>query len=42
MEGADLKGAILREANLSGVRYTSGTKWPKRFDPIQAGAICED
>jgi hypothetical protein len=48
LRGADLRGADLREANLrradfrgadlGDARYNPGTRWPRGFDPVAAGA----
>ena len=40
--GAGLKGARLDYARLTGARYDETTRWPKRFDPVLAGAMPED
>ena len=43
LRGADLCGAVvmtpLDEANLSGARYDTETRWPPHFDPGDAGAV---
>lgn len=37
--GADLRGANLHQADLMGARYSSGTRWPRRFDPVRHGCV---
>ena len=37
--GANLRGAFLFKAKLSGAKYNDATKWPDRFNPVAAGAI---
>ena len=37
-EVADLSGADLSWANLSGALYSDATQWPDGFDPVAAGA----
>jgi hypothetical protein len=39
LEGADLRGANLFQANLAGARANEYAKWPTGFDPEAAGVI---
>jgi uncharacterized protein YjbI with pentapeptide repeats len=42
LSGADLTGADLDCAVLQGALYDKTTQWPEGFDPLSAGAICQD
>ena len=39
LNGTDIEGASLVEANLSGAKYNPETRWPKGFDPEASGAV---
>lgn len=39
LRGTDLQEAVLYRAVLQGVRYNSRTRWPRGFDPYEAGMI---
>ena len=39
MQGVDLAGAILNEANLPGALFNDQTLWLEGFDPLAAGAV---
>ncbi|MDP7599252.1 MAG: pentapeptide repeat-containing protein [Acidimicrobiales bacterium] len=39
--GADLNGANLSEANLTGAIADEDTRWPEGFDPVVAGVTFE-
>ena len=41
LEGADLSGANLMNADVSGSEYSADTKWPEGFDPKAASAELE-
>jgi hypothetical protein len=39
LEGANLRNAHLEDAWLEGATFSSQTRWPEGFDPLDAGAV---